>query len=115
MNELAIVLGILAVLSGGLLAHARLSLEVLMLLGAGLVLLGLLIGLPTGFYYHVLLYRQLKDRMQLPERWWVRPQKLHSHLKKEELELLRPWFVTGGIGFLIICAGCAALFLSAIR
>jgi len=71
---------------------------------------GLLVGLPTGFWYHVLLYRTLKPRMRLPPRWWWAPVDLHPYLTGPELARLQPWFRVGGLGFaLSLVGGLAAL------
>jgi hypothetical protein len=69
-------------------------------LGAGLV-----VGVPTGFWYHVLLYRVLSPRIALPEKWWWTPVDLHPHLTRQELARLKPWFTIGGVGFALSVAG----------
>lgn len=77
-------------------------------LGLWALALGLLIGIPTGWWYHVVLYRVLASRMALPRRWWQRPVELHPLLKAEEYRLVRPWFVTGAVGFVLCLAGGVA-------
>lgn len=66
---------------------------------------GLATGLPTGLWYHVVLYRLLARRMRLPDRWWISPSNLHRHLTQEEIARITPWFLLGGIGFLLCLAG----------
>ncbi|MGH7166323.1 MAG: hypothetical protein ACREIS_12455 [Nitrospiraceae bacterium] len=67
---------------------------------------GLATGMPAGLWYHVLLYRSLaRETMPVPARWWVSPTDLHPRLAPEQLARIRPWFVLGGIGFLVSVAG----------
>ena len=66
---------------------------------------GLLIGIPTGWWYHVVLYRTLARRMALPRRWWRRPVSLHPSLTPDEYQSVRPWFVAGALGFFLCLAG----------
>jgi hypothetical protein len=67
---------------------------------------GLAAGTPAGLWYHVLLYRSLaRATMAVPDRWWISPTEFHPRLAPEELARIRPWFVVGGIGFLVSVAG----------
>jgi hypothetical protein len=66
---------------------------------------GLLTGVPTGFWYHVVLYRLLAHRMTMPARWWLSPVTLHPHLTDREAARIRPWFLAGGLGFALSLAG----------
>ncbi len=67
---------------------------------------GLVTGMPAGLWYHILLYRSLaRVTKPVPARWWVSPADLHPRLAPEELARIRPWFVLGGIGFLVSVAG----------
>lgn len=72
--------------------------------------IGLVTGLPTGFWYHVVLYRLLSRRMTLPRGWWMSPVQLHPRLGADEARCIRPWFRLGGFGFVLsFCGGIAAL------
>ena len=66
---------------------------------------GLLIGIPSGLWYHVMLYRALKRRMMPPAGWWRRPVELHARLSPLEFRPVRPWFVAGAAGFVLCCVG----------
>ncbi len=78
--------------------------------GLWVLALGLLIGIPMGWWYHVVLYRTLASRMALPFRWWRNPVELHPLLRPEEYRLVRPWLVTGALGFaLCLTGGVAAI------
>ena len=66
---------------------------------------GLLIGIPSGLWYHVVLYRAVKKRMTLPRWWWRRPVELHARLTPLEFRPVRPWFVAGAAGFVLCCVG----------
>ncbi len=88
----------------------------------GLLMLaaGLAEGVPTGFWYHVVLRRILIERGNLPQqshppapgaprrppsRWWIHPTRFHAQLTPEEYRRIRLWFVLGGIGYAIALAG----------
>lgn len=77
-------------------------------LGLWSLALGLLIGIPTGWWYHVVLYRALSGRMALPRRWWQRPVELHPLLQPDEFRRVRPWFVAGALGFVLCFTGGVA-------
>ncbi|MGC4054385.1 MAG: hypothetical protein QM757_35325 [Paludibaculum sp.] len=77
-------------------------------LGLGALALGLLIGIPTGWWYHVILYRALSGRMVLSPGWWQRPVGLHPLLLPDEFHRVRPWFVAGALGFILCFTGGVA-------
>lgn len=105
MPEIALVL--LALLGVGAvgLVTTLLTPHVMTEIGLWTLLIGLLVGLPTGFWYHVVLYRLLAVRRPLPAGWWWAPADLHVHLRPEDLTRIKPWFVIGGLGFLLSLAG----------
>ena len=112
MNEFGLALGIAALLAGGVLCHIYFPFQALLAGGVLLVALGLGIGVPTGFWYHVLLYRFLKPKMELPKYWWFSPGGLYDHLSDEESERCRPWLILGAGGFFAALAGCALVAVS---
>lgn len=73
--------------------------------GLGILLLGLLIGVPSGLWYHVALYRLVSARMSLPRTWWLSPSSLHRHLTDEERRQIARWYRVGGVGFVLCLAG----------
>ena len=75
--------------------------------GAGCTAAGLLLGVPTGFWYHVRLRAQLAPRGLLPTRWWLHPVALHVHLAPRERVGVLGWFIAGGIGFVLCVIGIA--------
>jgi len=110
MQEIALVLA--TIVAVGFLGFLTTILTPRLMTTIGLVMLalGLLVGIPTGFWYHVLLYRVLSLRMALPRKWWWSPVDLHPHLTARELARLKPWFTIGGIGFaLSVVGGLAAM------
>ncbi|UCE87825.1 MAG: hypothetical protein JSU66_08995 [Deltaproteobacteria bacterium] len=111
MIEALITLALVAALCVGCLA----PLHWIAAAGALGIVVGLLIGIPTGFGYHVALGRVLGARGDLPERWWMRPTALHDALEPHELERIMPWFYVGGAGFALTIAGCVAFALAALR
>lgn len=108
MPEIAIVL--LALLAVGVtgLVTTVLTPSLMTEVGLWTLLAGLLIGIPTGLWYHVVLYRLLAIKMALPAKWWWAPVELHPHLEPEEMTRIKPWFLVGGIGFLLSLAGGVA-------
>ncbi len=110
MQEIALVLA--TIVGVGVLGFLTTILTPRLMTTIGLVMLalGLLVGVPTGFWYHVLLYRILSVRMALPHKWWWSPVDLHPHLTRPELVRLKPWFTIGGIGFFLsVVGGLAAM------
>ncbi|TLY23212.1 MAG: hypothetical protein E6K68_01020 [Nitrospirae bacterium] len=79
-------------------------------IGVLMMLVGLAEGIPTGFWYHVVLRRTLIERGNLPPKWWIHPTRHHSQLTPEEHRRIRLWFVLGGIGYAIaVTGGLAAI------
>lgn len=115
MNEIGIVLTILSVMAVSVLSHYFLPVEILLKFGFALTGLGLILGLPTGFYYHIFLYKILKKRINLPYFWWFSPLKYHAYLVKYEFKRLKIWFQIGALGFFISVAGCFIVFLGLLK
>jgi hypothetical protein len=110
MLEVALVLAVAGALSLFALAAVALGAAALAAIGSAILLLGLAIGTPTGFWYHVVLYRMLAPRIALPPRWWWSPSDLHRHLTDAERRRIEPWYRIGGAGFVLcIAGGLAAL------
>jgi hypothetical protein len=110
MPEIALVLA--TIVAVGVLGFLATIFTPRLMTTIGLVMLalGLLVGVPTGFWYHVLLYRVLSLRIALPPKWWWSPVDLHPHLTEQELARLKPWFAIGGIGFVLsVVGGLAAM------
>jgi len=109
------VLGLLGALVGGaaLLSYAPWD----WLFGGGIVLslLGLAVGVPTGLWYHVRLYRAVRARGPVPPRWWVRPDRLHAQLTEDERAgVMRPFYF-GAAGFVLSVLGCLFIAYGAWR
>lgn len=105
MLELLLVIG--ALLAVGLIGLITVVITPQLMIEFGLWVLaaGLLIGIPTGLWYHVVLYRQLAGRITLPRRWWKAPVELHQLLTPQEFTRVRPWFMSGAIGFVLCLVG----------
>ena len=104
MRELAIVLGItglLCVLSAAWLAPW----EELYYTGVWMTAAGFAFGLPTGFIYHVVLYRALRPRGELPRGWYWRPLRFNDRLLPEERGRVMSWCYAGAVGFAVISIG----------
>ena len=74
-------------------------------IGLVMLVVGLAEGIPTGFWYHVVLRRILAARGPLPSRWWIHPTRHHAGLTSEEHRRIRIWFVLGGIGYAVAVSG----------
>lgn len=104
---LCAVLGLAAVGLVGSLVPA----DALLTAGGVLTGIGLAIGVPTGFWYHVALYRVLRPRGPLPPRWWLHPVPLHGELRETERASVLRWFLVGGLGFGVVVLGCLLVVL----
>ena len=115
MVELGLVLGLLAALTGGMALVAYTPWD--WLVGGGTLLagVGLLVGLPTGLWYHVLLYRALRPRGALARGWWLRPDRLHGLLETDERRRVMRPFRWGAAGFVLSIVGCLLLAYGAWR
>jgi hypothetical protein len=113
--ELLIVLGVVGGL-GGVTAVVTLTPVPALVTGAiWMIGIGFAFGTPTGFAYHVALYRALKPRNALPRLWWLRPNRHHDALKPAERPRVLFWFTLGAIGYLVIVVGCVLLAGAALR
>ena len=105
MLELLLVLASLVGLCVIAFITVVLTPQIMIELGLWVLAGGLLVGIPTGLWYHVVLYKQLALRMTLPPRWWRAPVELHPLLTLQEFRRVRPWFVAGAAGFVLCCIG----------
>jgi hypothetical protein len=115
MIELVTVLGLLGALVGTMALLSYTPWDWLLGGGLGLAFLGLLLGVPTGFWYHVRLARVLRKKGPLPRGWWLRPDRLHAQLADgERARVMRP-FYAGAIGFVMSVFGCLLIAYGAWR
>ena len=105
MLELLLVLGSLVGFCLIALITVVVTPQIMIELGLWVLAVGILVGIPTGLWYHVILYRQLAPRTTLPPRWWRAPVGLHEQLTPGEFRRVRPWFLAGAVGFLLCCVG----------
>ena len=66
---------------------------------------GLLLGVPTGFWYHVALGQTLSTVRRLPPLWWLRPVPLNAWLDASGRRRVMPWFYAGAVGFVMTVSG----------
>lgn len=106
MLELMLVIVIVTVLLAiRWIMEVSVSGSTLTILGLSVLAAGIIEGIPTGFYYHIVLYRLLHRRGKLPPGWWISPSQYHVHLNMEEGQRVRRWFFLGGLGFLLCVVG----------
>ena len=110
-----IAIAILLFFLGMVFVNALFSWETLVGVGAALTAIGLAVGLPGGFLYHVKLRRELLTLGELPSRWWLYPTDHHDKLTPEQLRRIQPAFRTGAVGFVIIIVGALLTFLSVFK
>ena len=106
MQEILLVAGIIVLLVATSMIGVTLSWMTILVAGVGLVAVGAVLGVPTGFYYHVKLHQALAPRGELPPRWWWSPVRYHAHLREDERSGVLLWFYLGGAGFAVMVLGC---------
>jgi hypothetical protein len=77
-------------------------------IGLGTLCLGIVMGVPTGFWYHVVLYRLVSAKVTLPRSWWLSPSQWHGHLSDSERRRVHTWYHIGGVGFVLCVVGGVA-------
>jgi hypothetical protein len=105
--ETVVVLGLLFLLAGAGWAAVLLDWQTITVVGLLIALFGFALGVPTGFYYHVQLWRHLAPRGVLPKGWYWHPMRYHEHLLRHERGRVLGWSYAGGVGFVLILIGCA--------
>ena len=110
MLEITLVLTAVVAVGLVVLLATVLTAPVMIMLAVGALLLGLVVGVPTGFWYHVVLYRIVSAKIAVPRKWWLSPSNLHVHLTDAEQRRIRLWYRLGGIGFVLsVVGGLAAI------
>src|SRR5262245_59755595 len=115
MIEIALIVGVIALVIGVTALFALVSWYILFGLGIGLIALGMLIGVPTGFWFHVVLYRVMREKHIVQPRWWLRPIGIFEALSADDRRRVAPWMYAGGAGFVIALVGCALFAVGALR
>ncbi len=113
MREALLVL-LIAVALAMLATLGRMPFEQAIIVGGWLIVLGLLIGLPCGVLYHVLLHRALTRAGGAPRGWIWHPTKLHDGVPRSERARFMPSFWTGAAACGLVFFGCAVVFVAAI-
>ena len=111
MRELLMVALVIAALYGLSWTPA----DTLMSVGVGLITLGAGVGLPTGFVYHVALYRSLKRGGGPPEGWIWRPTSLHDQVDPLDRAHVLGWCYAGAAGFVVLILGLVAAAAAVFR
>jgi hypothetical protein len=107
MIETAVVLGLLLLLAGAGWAAVLFDWQTIALAGVACAAFGFTLGVPSGFYYHLLLHRALQPRGLLPRGWYWHPMRYHEHLLPHEHPSVNRWMYAGGAGFTLIVLGSA--------
>jgi hypothetical protein len=112
MAELIVALAPLLLLALLALTAMFVPLSVLASFALSLMAFGFVVGLPAGLGYHIVLRRELLRVGPLPRGWYWSPQTHHALLEGPAVRRLRPWFVVGAGGFLLIIVGFALAALA---
>lgn len=105
MVELLIVLAVVV----GLVVATIVAWTSLFMAGVVTTGVGLLFGVSTGFWYHVVLARGLVAARAYTPRWWLRPASFHDRLDEAARQRIMPWFYAGAAGFVVTVVGLALL------
>jgi hypothetical protein len=109
MIEVWIAVGIFTVLlfvaAGGQLVHWN----VLLIIGATMVAVGLTVGVVVGISYHLALYRALAPTGILGSRWWWRPTSYNARLPTANRRTVMLWFYAGASSMVVALVGCALI------
>ncbi len=115
MIELLLIVGVLAVIVGITALFALVPWYLLFGAGCALIGLGMLLGVPTGFWFHVLLRRVMRERKIVMPMWWLKPMTVYEQLGAQDRRRVMPWLYAGGAGFVLAIAGCALFAVGAFR
>jgi hypothetical protein len=115
MIEIGVAFGILGALVGAAALLARAAWETLFVVGLGLMGLGMVVGVPAGWLYHVRLYQALAARDALSRWWWLHPTALHRALGAPDRPRVMRWFYIGALGFCAAVLGCFLAAVGALR
>ncbi len=96
----------------GLGAMSALSWEQGLQVSSGLILFGMILGVPTGVIYHVQLYRALAPGGVMSAGWYWNPMKYNKMLTDEQWGAVMPWCYAGAFGFVVIMGGIVALAIA---
>jgi len=114
MLETLFVLAALLVLVALGSAQVLLSVSALLTIGIGCIVAGGAVGLPAGFYYHVVLYRHLQQLGGAPAGWYWHPTRFHRQLDRQQMAGVKTWFLLGGAGFSLMVLGCLVTAVAAL-
>ncbi len=115
MLEVLMVLTVLAAMVAAGLAVLIVPTGILISAGFICAGLGMLFGVPAGFWYHLRLREALLRRPPLPDRWWLHPTRYHPDLDDSDRERVFPWFYLGAAGFMVSMLGALLTMLGVLR
>jgi hypothetical protein len=73
---------------------------------------GMLVGVPFGVVYHLVLRHELLRSGPLPSRWYLAPQRYHAELDPVARRRVLRWFYAGGAWFAVVVFGMMVAVLS---
>lgn len=111
MLEAAIAIALL----GALLLLALPGIELQMVLGILLTLVGLLGGGGAGIIYHLKLHQALLRLGCGTRGWLLKPVSRHGLLDEAARRQVLPWFRLGAAGFVVCVAGIGMVVVAVLR
>lgn len=109
--EVWIVGSILALFFSIFLLSYFFSGTIILTAGVTSLVIGLILGVPIGFYYHLLLFQRKKLLGRELKGWWIYPHRYHEYLPEKERRILNRWFWVGAVFFNIAMIGCGLVFI----
>ena len=83
-----------------------------MTIGFYVMIGGIVVGVPTGIVYHVLLYRALRPFGPLPKGWYWNATKLNDTAPRVLRRAIWIWCWIGAVGFFAIMLGVLMIVLA---
>jgi len=109
MVEVLIAAGIFTVLLFVAAGGQLVPWNVLLIIGAAMVAVGLTVGIVVGISYHLSLYRALAPLGILESRWWWRPTSYNARLPSANRRTVMMWFYAGVSSMVVALIGCALI------
>ncbi|MBC7793621.1 MAG: hypothetical protein H7Z43_07920 [Clostridia bacterium] len=111
MLELAIVLATVGFFAGLVVVIGNVPLLGLVTFSLWMIALGMGLGIPAGFGYHVAMHRGLTASKVTAPHWWWSPVRYHVQLDRPSYRRVMPWFFVGVLGASLALAGCGLMVI----
>lgn len=106
MRETLLAIGLFGLLAASAAAVQFLDWTFWVWAGVACIAIGLVIGVPAGVWYHVVLHRALAPRGVLPKHWIWNPTGQHKLLTEGERPGVLGWFYVAAASWSVSVLGC---------